>query len=69
MKFMWFSLDVATYIADAVFTRGEVYVCGVITGKREMLTKTGKTMFLIDFTDKTGRLTGKFFATEKREYS
>jgi DNA polymerase III epsilon subunit family exonuclease len=58
--------DVATYIADAVFTRGEVYVCGVITGKREMLTKTGKTMFLIDFTDKTGRLTGKFFATEKR---
>jgi len=58
--------DTATYIADAISTRGEVYVCGIITGIREMQTKTGKTMFLIDFTDKTSRLTGKYFATEKR---
>ncbi len=58
--------NTATYIADAISTRGEVYVCGTITAIREMQTKTGKTMFLIDFTDKTGRLTGRFFATEKR---
>ena len=58
--------DTAVYIADALAVRGEVYVCGIITGIREMQTKTGKTMFLIDFTDKTARLTGKFFAKDKK---
>ncbi len=58
--------DTAIYIADAVNMRKEVYVCGTITNVREMQTSKGKPMFLIDFTDKTGRLTGKYFPSEKK---
>ncbi len=58
--------DTAVYIADAVNMRKELYVCGLITGIREMQTSKGKPMFLIDFTDKTGRLTGRYFPSEKK---
>ena len=58
--------DTAIYIADAINMRKELYVSGVITGVREMQTSKGKPMFLIDITDKTGRLTGKYFPTEKK---
>lgn len=58
--------DTAVYIADAVNMRKELYVCGKITGIREMQTSKGKPMFLIDINDKTGRLTGKYFPSEKK---
>ncbi len=58
--------DTAIYLADAVNMRKELYVCGIISGIREMSTAKGKPMFLIDFTDKTGRLTGKYFPSEKK---
>lgn len=53
--------DTAIYIADALSMRSELTVCGIITEIRKLTTSKGKDMFLISFTDKTGRLTGKYF--------
>lgn len=58
--------DLAVYVADAINMRSEVTVCGIITGVRQLATSKGKAMFLIDFTDKTGRLTGKFFPAKDK---
>lgn len=53
--------DTAIYIADALSMRSELTVCGIVTEVRKLTTSKGKDMFLISFTDKTDRLTGKYF--------
>lgn len=58
--------DVATYIADTKDMLGEVYLAGVITNVRELLTKTEKPYFIIDFTDRTGMISGTVFPNKDK---
>ena len=58
--------DVATYIADTKDMLGEVYLAGVITNVRELITKTDKPYFIIDFTDRTGMISGTIFPNKDK---
>ena len=53
--------SVATYICDAKEGAGEVYLAGTIQNVRELVTKTEKPYFIIDFSDRTGVISGAVF--------
>ena len=57
---------VATYIADTKDMLGEVYLAGVISSVREMTTKTEKPYFIIDFSDRTGMISGTIFPNKDK---
>ncbi|MBR1868423.1 MAG: 3'-5' exoribonuclease [Clostridia bacterium] len=57
----------AAYIADCELAYGKVSFCGVITSINQKETKTGKTFYLIELDDGTGKITGKIFMTKEKE--
>ena len=58
--------DVATYICDAKEGYGEVYLAGTILSVRELVTKTEKPYFIIDFSDRTGMVSGAVFPNKDK---
>ncbi len=52
----------AAYMADIKEPAQSVVLSGTVTSIRERETKNGKPFFLIDFTDKTGSVTGRYFS-------
>ncbi len=61
--------DTAVYIDDVQGEMDSVYLCGEILSIRERVTVKGKPFFLIEFSDKSGKITGTYFnkkATESK---
>jgi len=56
--------DTVMYIADARERTGEIAIAGKIIGIRQKETKTGKTFFVLDFNDGTGRMSGTVFCNK-----
>ncbi|MBP5307803.1 MAG: hypothetical protein J6Z34_01570 [Clostridia bacterium] len=59
--------DRAVYIDDIRGEMDSVYLCGEIISVRERATVTGKPFYLIEFTDRTGTITGKYFNKKTTE--
>ena len=57
--------DTVMYIADAKERSGEIAIAGKIVNRRERVTKNGKTFFILDFNDSTGRMSGTVFSTKE----
>ena len=61
--------DMAIYIDDIAGPMDSVYLCGEILSVRERATSAGKPFYLIEFSDKTGKIVGTYFnkkTTEKK---
>lgn len=53
--------DTASYMCDVKEYLGNLYLAGVVKSIREMKTKTDKPYFIIDFSDRTGSVSGTIF--------
>lgn len=58
--------DTATYICDAKEGFGEVYLAGTISNVNERLSKNEKPYFIIDFSDRTGSVSGAVFPNKDK---
>ncbi len=54
------------YIEDAKTSVGSFAVAGKITAIGEKLTKTGKTYYVVELDDTTGKISGKVFMTKEK---
>ena len=59
--------DTAIYIADGEEKIGPVYFAGIVVSKEEKLSKNGKPYYVITIDDKTGKVSGKYFTTDKNK--
>ncbi|MCI5837762.1 MAG: OB-fold nucleic acid binding domain-containing protein [Christensenellaceae bacterium] len=59
--------DTAVYIDDVQGEMDSVFLCGTILSIRERVTVKGKPFFLIEFTDKSGKITGTYFNKKSTE--
>ena len=57
----------AVYMADSSLVSGDVTFAGIVSGISQKETKNGKTMYVIDFGDTTGKISGKVFKTIEKE--
>jgi len=61
--------DRAVYIDDVRGEMDSIYLCGEILSVREREAQSGKPYYLIEFSDRTGKITGTYFnkkATENK---
>ncbi len=59
--------DTAVYIDDIRGPMDSVYLCGEILSVRERATSTGKPFYLIEFSDKSGKMVGTYFNKKATE--
>ncbi len=59
--------DTAVYIDDVQGEMDSVFLCGNILSIRERKTVNGKPFFLIEFSDKSGKITGTYFNKKATE--
>ncbi|MBQ9710107.1 MAG: ribonuclease H-like domain-containing protein [Clostridia bacterium] len=59
--------DRAIYIDDVSGVMDSVYLCGEILSVRERVTSAGKPYYLIEFSDKTGKIVGTYFNKKATE--
>ncbi len=59
--------DLAVYIADGIESLGSVYFMGKVISKEERQTQKGKPYFIITIDDTSGRVSGKFFTSDKNK--
>ena len=57
----------AIYAADAQYAQGICCFAGTIVSMNQRETKTGKTFYLIELDDTTGKIQGKIFMTKEKE--
>jgi len=57
----------AIYIDDIVGVMDSVYLCGEIVSVRERATAKGKPYYLIEFSDRTGKIVGTYFNKKATE--
>ena len=59
--------DTATYIQDGDQTVGKCYFAGVVIEKEERLSKKGNTYYRITLDDKSGKISGSYFTSDKQK--
>ena len=59
--------DLAVYIDDVRGEMDSIYLCGEILSVRERVSVKGKPFYLIEFSDRTGRITGTYFSKKSTE--
>ncbi len=59
--------NTAVYIDDVKSPMDSVYLCGEILSIRERATAAGKPFYLIEFSDRTGKITGTYFNKKSTE--
>ncbi len=59
------SYDTATYIQDGENLVGKCYFAGTVIEKEERLSKKGNTYYRITLDDKSGKISGSYFTTDK----
>lgn len=57
----------AIYAADAVYAQGMCCFAGIVTSINQKETQKGKTFYIIELDDKTGKIQGKIFMTKEKE--
>lgn len=61
--------DTATYIADGEELLGKCYFAGTVIEKEERQSKKGNTYYRITLDDKSGKISGSYFTTDKNKLS
>ncbi len=59
--------DVATYIADGENIIGKCYFAGTVIEKEERTSKKGNVYYRITLDDKSGKISGSYFTTDKNK--
>ena len=59
--------DTAVYIADGTTELGTVFFAGIVETVEERQTKNGKPFFVITLSDKTAKVSGRFFTADKNK--
>ncbi len=59
--------DTAIYISDGQDRIGPIYFAGVVNQIENKISKNGKPYNLITIDDKTGKITGRFFTSDKQK--
>lgn len=59
--------DTATYIADGESLLGKCYFAGAVVEKEERQSKKGNTYYRITLDDKSGKISGSYFTTDKNK--
>lgn len=57
----------AVYMADSNLVSGDITFAGTVTAVTQKETKNGKTMYVVEFSDTTGKMSGKIFKTIEKE--
>lgn len=57
----------AVYMADSALVSGDVTFAGTVSSIMQKETKNGKTMYVVEFGDTTGKISGKIFKTIEKE--
>ena len=59
--------DTAIYIEDGKNRLGTNYFCGVVVSKEEKIAKNNKPYHMITLDDKTGKISGRYFTSDKNK--
>lgn len=59
--------DTATYVADGENIIGKCYFAGIVIEKEERMSKKGNTYYRITLDDKSGKISGSYFTTDKNK--
>ena len=59
--------DLAVYIEDGIESVGPIYFMGTVVSKEEKTTQKGKPYFVLTLDDKSGKVSGKFFTSDKNK--
>ena len=59
--------DTATYIQDGENTVGKIIFAGTVLEKEERVSKKGNTYYRITIDDKSGKISGSYFTTDKQK--
>ena len=59
--------DTATYIADGDSILGKAYFAGWVVSVEERISKKGNKFYRITLDDKSGKITGSYFTTDKNK--
>lgn len=57
----------AVYMADSALVSGDVTFAGTVSAISQKETKNGKLMYIVEFSDTTGKISGKIFKTIEKE--